>query len=320
MNEETAKIVQKIHGAFEGYLNDGTFSLNIEELELKIHLKGPKWEGVVDRPVADFLVALDNRLRKELEILGVELPDTDHGIVALRIEKGSLMAFLQYAPEVLHQVQLLAPGHKAAFVASILTAMNVFGNVRKRINEEVPQETEKVRSGDRAFFLQHVADLETREREVQKPLKALVSHMDPAKDTVSLPGQEELVNQKAAKKVLASSQAPEKPKPRNYYIDGPYTVEGIDTKTSKWKISLRYGAEVRFKAQVNLEQSEMQKLLDAFKEANKKGTKIAPDLHVSAEIAAKGIKSAIVVGVGEPRPSSVKLSNAFADAKKHAAR
>src|SRR5687768_7325773 len=80
----------------EDYIkNPDTFELDLSSLDFRIKLQGSKWKGVVDRPVAQFLLDVDKRVQTELARVGVPLPKSNHGVVALRIEEGSMEAFLE---------------------------------------------------------------------------------------------------------------------------------------------------------------------------------------------------------------------------------
>jgi hypothetical protein len=59
----------------------------------------------------------------------------------------------------------------------------------------------------------------------------------------------------------------------------------------------------------------MQQLLADFQEAHSKNRPIALPMHVTAKASSKGIISARVVGLGEPRAGSIKLSEALQSAK-----
>lgn len=98
----------------------------------------------------------------------------------------------------------------------------------------------------------------------------------------------------------------------SYHIDFPYIVEELSTKKpGEWEIVLALG-DTSFRAKMQITEKEISELLAKFHEAHKNGTDIAPDLQVTAEINDKGVRGAFVVGLGEPRERTVKLSDALA--------
>lgn len=314
MNQEDLKRVNEaIKKALQGYLDsDGSFNLDIADLNLKIYLQGPKWTGRVDRPVAQFLLDLDKRLNEELENLGVELPESQHGLVALRIESGSLQAFLEYAPQVYEHIQALAGPQKVAIFATVLTSFGLLRTVRshlKNSNEDAEVvDTEVHQARSREIMLDR---LEASAPQLQQPLKKLIGAMDKG-DAIILPGESSPIKKEDAKKVLDIVK-PEAPKANSYYIDQHYIIENLETKPDKvWRISLRYG-DLSFKAKLLIRQEEISDLLARYREAHAQGRSISADLQVVAEIDSKGVKSttAAVVGVGKPRPKSAKLSEAL---------
>ncbi len=71
-----------------------------------------------------------------------------------------------------------------------------------------------------------------------------------------------------------------------------------------------------FRASVVLNKEDMASLLTSFRDAHAAGKQITPKLQVTAKITEKGISSAEVVGIGEPRKGTLSIGKAMSDAKK----
>ena len=72
---DPAEVMRGISDAMESYFKgEGEFRLDLQDVKLRIYLDGPKWHGVVDKPVADFLIDLEKKLRLEFEKLEIKLP------------------------------------------------------------------------------------------------------------------------------------------------------------------------------------------------------------------------------------------------------
>lgn len=309
-DEDIAAINDALAKAVDGYLSDGKFDLDIAKLKIKIHLEGPKWTGRVDRPVAKFLIDLDNQLRKAFSAVGIELPETEHGLIALRIEKGSLSAFIEYAPQILESLSLLAAPQRVVVLSAILTSVGLIRNLRGQLKDEVPVEqadpngVEAMKANERSLMLSQLKQIDESAGQLQNPLKSLIKTMD-EKDRITLPGSPKPQVKDVAKESL-TKQVSTKAKTTNYYIDHPYIVENLQTKqTGKWSVTLRFG-DVSFNAALNLDRKDIDNLLAEYREAHAHERKIAPHLQVTADISSRSIKAA-VIGIGKPRERSRSL-------------
>lgn len=321
--DESTELSASISAAFQRYFQGGeTFEIDLANMEIRIfHLEGSKWNGAVDRTVAKFLLELDEKLTEELEKRGVDLPRSEHGILALRIKKGSTDAYLEYVPQILEQLRLLTTGDKIMIMTGLLLTLGIWtgkGLMEKRAEirmKELSNEAENAQREERLAILDRTLSLAEAAAPLQAPMKRLISRMDEA-DVIQLPGMDRPVHQKTAQEHL------EKPtrmatKASTYYVDLPYIVEDLTTKTAgKWTIGLRFG-NFKFTAKVDLLHEQIASLLEEFKTAHAKGLNIAPHLQVTAEFNAKGLKpgSARVIGIGGPRPGSIKISEAVERAK-----
>ncbi len=307
-------ITNKFNEGLQAYLGEAEYDFDLESLRLSIRISGTKWSGIVDKPIAKFLIDLDRRLTEELRGAGVDIPLSEHGLIALKIEEGSLEAFLQYSKGILSQLDKMTLRDKILILAGILTALGIiYGpDIIDKLNavkvEEVHARIEEGKSKERLDTIKAFTTVLQSERELQQPLRALIDKMSPD-DKISLPGHKEGVTKEVAKKTLAKGT---RQKPKRYYIDHRYIVHDLLTKNPKnWQITLVYG-DVAFRAKLLITTEEMTALLTAFNEAQVKGANISPDLHVTAEINEKGITSAEVVGLGAARENSRKLSEVLA--------
>ena len=300
------ELAQKIEETILKFVDDPSdFTFDLDKWKLEIRIKGPKWKGVVDKPIANFVLDLDQRLTAELKRQGVILPKSDHGIVAMRVDKGSTLAFFEGVPETINAIKGLPPQQQMLVFIAILFAAGIWGT--KEIIESIQRtRREKITSDERVKVIEAFTKRETL-LELQAPLRTFVNKMDDS-DSITLPATDEALSKKRLKEEFQKSS---RSKPRTFYIDGAYTVEAITTKDpDHWKISVKYGT-FGFVAELNLSEDDVQSLLVNFQEAHKKNTRIAPYLHVTADISEKGIQKATVVGLGKKRPTSVTLGDAF---------
>lgn len=311
--EDLAEINESIAKAVDGYLVDGKFDLDIAKLKIKIHLEGPKWTGRVDRPVAQFLIDLDRQLRKAFSAVNIDLPETEHGLIALRIEKGSLSAFIEYAPQIYEALSALAAPQKVVVLTTILTSVGLLKQLRSALREEEPardheeagNSLEAMRANDRTLMLSQLKQIDEATPQLQAPLKNLIKTMD-EKDRITLPGSPNPQVKEHAKEALSKKVNIKNPT-TNYYIDHPYTVENLETKQSgKWSVTLRFG-DFSFKAALALDPKDIDTLLAEYRTAHAQQRKIAPHLQVTADISSKGVKWASVMGIGAPRERSKNL-------------
>lgn len=324
-NEEQSELLQKLETVLEDYLaGESDFTLDLKQWNISIRIKGPKWRGVVDKPLATFVLDLDRKMAEELARHGIDLPKNDHGLVALRVEHGSMLAFLEGVPEVFEAISKLPQEQQMMILIAVLVIAGVAlpakalitsvgerakekeQTARENKREEENTKREAIRANERLVTLNAITSGNTR-YQLEAPLRGLVGKLGD-NDVIELPGAKEGVKKKKAKASLAKSS---RAKAKNYYIDNAYTVEGISTKNpAKWTISLNYG-EITFTADLQLIDGDVQSLLADFKEAHGKNRKIGPWLHVTAEISKKGIRKATVVGLGRERNGSVKLADAL---------
>jgi len=320
--EETlARIEKIIDGAIDAFAEGKpTYHLNLDELQLQIKLSGPSWHGVIEKPVAKFLIDLDAMLADEFKSQGIVLPETNHGLVALQVKEGSWDALLKYSKDAAAAFSSMTPGQQILVAVTVLAAVGIYkaSDIIKALKsvqlKKAEQDAEEIRSKERVELVEAVGKIVVEQARLQAPIRSLVNKMD-ENDKIELPAQEKPLKKSEAKETLA-------PRPRSstsvYYIDHRYRIEELSTKDPEnWQIGISYG-DVSFRAALELDESEVQKLLKDFQEAHEAGSAIAPDLHVNAKISAKGVTSARVVGIGAPRQKAASLSNALKEAKEKA--
>lgn len=303
---ENDDLVVKVQSLVHEYLLDPSkFEFDIGALNLRIHIKGPAWAGIVDKTVAKFLLDLDKKLTDELIKHGIELPATPHGIIALKVEDGSLDAFLQYAKGIFQEVRKMKPKDQL-FIAGVVLGVAGFWQLPDIIEKWNAPAEAKIESDERVALVKAVASIADNSRELEAPLRALVSKMS-EEDKISLPGHRSEMEKKDAKEVLVKGT---RSKLQTFYIDGRYIVEELATKTKDWEIGLRWG-DVVFRAKLMITSEEIDELMNSYQAAHASGDNIAPDFQVTAEINAKGVQSATVIGVGEARGNSKTLGEIF---------
>lgn len=317
-SDKTNRIAEALEKALDGYLLKGEkFTFEIEKQNLQIHLKGPRWTGVVDSTVASFLLELDKRIREELVRHGVPVPENDHGFVVLRVSKGSLIAQVEINPEILKVLSDWPTEAKIVVAATFVVALGIwkgFDYLKAAADaqtERIKAKTDLLAAETNRKLVDTLCDVTRNAANLQAPAKKLIGKMTEA-DLITLPGLTKPVKKDDAKIVLSAKTA--RSKSRTYYIDQFYVVESLTTKPKKWEIGLRYGT-VSFKAKLELSDKEVAKLLADYKTAHAEGSEISPALQVTAEISPKGIRSAIVVGMGKPRPNNKGIAAAISAEK-----
>ena len=129
-----SEVTEAVALAIQRYVKgEGDFDLDIQSLKLKLYFKGPKWMGVVDRPVAEFLLDLNKRLEEELTKRGVEIPKFDRGIVAIGVKEGSFDSFLMVVPDAAEYLMQLEPVKKVLAVTTVMVAAGAWKVIRRRV-------------------------------------------------------------------------------------------------------------------------------------------------------------------------------------------
>lgn len=307
-NEPPIKSVrEKIFELVDSYLQDKeNFRVDLKDLDLNLYVKGETWAGIVDRPLAKFILDLDKRLQNELAAVGVDVPKTPHGLLALQIKEGSLDAAFQYSKGILKAWNKMNPRSQILIIVALCGALGIV-STSEIIDALNKDDIEKIRSEERIELVRAVGEIAKSSKELQQPVKALVKSMD-SEDLIKLPGKSSLLKKGQVNETLEASQ---RSKAKTYYIDHCYVVQELSTKTpGKWTITICYGG-VSFRAKLLLAENEVAQLLEDFQEAHRRGSEIAPDLQVTAEISAKGIRTAEVIAIGKPRKNATKLSEAL---------
>lgn len=313
-----SRIDRKISDIVEAFSKgDAEHEFNLDELQLRIRLTGPSWAGLVDKPVAKFLVDLDAMLTDELQQLGVAVPDNNHGLVALQIQEGSMEAWLKYSKQVFGGFSKLKPYQQILIVCTILAALGLLNGekVIHSLNEaelaKISAQQEEARGRERIELVKEIGRIKENEHHLQAPVRSLANKMS-SEDRMQLPGQTQPLKKAEVKEALTQAI---RSKTDQYYIDHPYKVDSLNTKDPEhWKIGLSFG-DVSFTAEVLLSKEQMATLLKDFQEAHAKNSAIAPAMHVTAKVSDKGITSAKVIGLGEPRTGAKRLSEVLAAAK-----
>lgn len=350
-----AEVMRGISDAMEAYFKgDGEFRLDLQNVKLRIYLDGPKWHGVVDKPVAEFLLDLEKKLRLEFEKLGIKLPKWERGLIALEIDDGSWDALLGYTQEAVDFFKTLAPSYQTVAAGAVMATVGAWANVRRRIQEAVsPVEVQKAKdlatareqqkaledvspeldttdSGEIEASrlseekIEALAKLETIQHdslELQRPIKTLLGLMTEG-DVVTLPAEEEAFKYTAAIQTLEkkAARAP-KPKRPTFYVDQHYVVNALNTPsgpTSKWNVKVEYAGVPLTAGLAKLSSEDIAKLTSIYDAAFAKGKSPSVDLQVTAEFDSKGNpKAAIVLGIGVARTNNIGLSAAIAKGKEY---
>lgn len=311
MNSQAEKIQSALEGAVNAYLlQDESYDLDISALDLRIIIKGPRWSGVVDKPLAKFLLDFDKKISDELQKHGVVLPEGAHGFIAIQVTEGSADMLLKLAKDMVNSLKKMSTKDKVIILVAMLAALGIYTspNIIKEINAP---KAEQIRSQERVELVSAVTSIAKDAHDLQQPVRSLIKKIG-ENDTIKLPAVEEPLTKADAKMHLERRK---RVVPEVYYIDQRYIVDGLSTKKADgWEVTLRIG-DTSFSAKLMLTHEDASALLEDFQRAHAEGGDIAPDLQVSARINDKGIQSAEVVGLGEPREKAVRLSEALAKAQ-----
>ena len=330
----TDQYIKALASAIQAYRKgDETYQINLADFDLRVYLKGPRWSGLVDRPVAKFLLEFDARIRKELDNVGFELPKVNHGLVALNVKEGSLDAALEFSKEFITLVKTVPLEAQIAMFSAVLVALGIWKGpdwitalksdklekIKKdgekaveEIRAQAVVDTEVARGDSNDKLLSRIEGIVAASRDLQAPLRTnLINNMTPA-DKIELPaGQEPLTKAQATGTLVKGTRS----KPVSLYIDHVYIIQSINMKKAPYEVSLEYG-EINFTARLIISKKESDSLWNAFKEAHIRGKTIAEALQVNARINGKGeVIDAEVTGLGKPRSNSKTLSEALRDAE-----
>lgn len=350
---DPAEVMRGISDAMESYFKgEGEFRLDLQDVKLRIYLDGPKWHGVVDKPVADFLIDLEKKLRLEFEKLEIKLPKWERGLIALEVDDGSWDALLGYTQEAVDFFKTLTPSYQTVAAGAVMATVGAWASVRRRIQEAVsPVEIQKAKdlatareqqealgdvspaldeagsrenegsalSEDKIEALAKLETIQDDSLELQRPIKTLLGLMTEG-DVVTLPAEDEALEYTAAIQTLEKKNArPPKQKRPTYYVDQHYVVNALNSPpgpTTKWNVKIEY-AGVTFTAKLSkLSSEDIAKFTSIYDAAFAKGTSPSVDLQVTAEFDKKGNpQAAIVVGIGATRSNNIGLATAIAKGK-----
>lgn len=306
------ELTSQIEALFKSYLESpSNFNFDLSALQLRIHIKGSAWAGIVDKPLAKFLIDLDKTLSDKLAEHGIQIPETPHGLVALKVEDGSLDAVLQYSKGIIQEVRKLKPKDQIFLAVVIFGALGIWQapDIIEKLNEDKIAQIESV---ERVNLVKAASSAQAMSRDLEAPLRALVNRMNDS-DVIQLPGRSDMVPKKEAKKLLVKGH---RSKPEQFYIDGCYIVEELSTKEpNEWEIGLVWGG-IHFKAKLMLNSSQVEELMSSYHLAHASGSNIAPDFQITAKINAKGVQSATVIGMGDQRKDSKTIGEVLESFKK----
>jgi hypothetical protein len=308
-------VTESIALAIGNYLKgEGEFDLDIEKIKLKLYIRGPKWRGVVDKPVAEFLLALDRKLEEEFENLGISLPKFERGIVAIGVQEGSFDGFLMVVPETAEYLMQLAAAQKVIVVATVMTALGAWKVLRKSVPSDGMSLVEAQRFADQAVTLKQINSIEENQAKIEKPFKDFLKKATDPQDQVMTPAGTEPVLVADAVKDLPKGRRAPAVRGDIHYVDGSYAIEALNSPRDKpWSVRLRYGIDLKFAARLDLPQEAMSSLLREYEEAKKLDREVAPSLQVTAQFSpGNKIKGAFVSGLGDPRGGTLKMSEAMA--------
>ena len=341
---DSNNVLSAIAEAMEAYFKgDGEFDLDLEKVKLRIYLKGPKWLGVVDKPVAEFLLQLEKELIAEIEKLGIKLPKWERGLLALEVDEGSWDGVISYSAEAISYFKTLVAANQTVIVGAVVAAVGALSAVRRKVDEPSPIETQKAKDlltdleqqegvqaqqievtdtppsemrPDQEDTMQKLDAIQADSSQLQRPIRKLLGHMKD-EDIVILPGASERMERSVAIKTLEKRSRESRKDRPTFYVDHPYIVEFLDSKTpGKWKVKIRFGT-LSFPAHVALADAELPKLFKAYNAAGGKNDVVC-DLQVTAQFDSKGKpKNAIVAGWGKPRKQSITISEGISRGKKY---
>lgn len=291
-----------------------------KDATLSIRIRGKKWNGLVDKNVAKFILDAEKQIKDVLDDEGIDYEIPKNGIIRLEVKNGST-ELIQQIPEAIKILKTMTPEQIFLVTGAISVIIGAFKMpdiiraVQARRIRQIEAE-ENVRLAEmQKEQLENVVDqmarLQTREYALEQPRRSLVNKMDDA-DSIDCGGKEGLTKSQVKKKFEKADRS----KMENFYIDGTYIIEKLDTPESgDWKVKLKYG-DVSFKADLKLDAVQLDKFVESYTTARKENKSVSSKLQVTATINNKGIGKAEVVGIGKKRESAQKLSKALAIAKR----
>ncbi len=311
------KILKTLEAAIAAQAQgDEKYSIDIASLNLRVHIKGKKWSGLVDKPVAKFIVDFDGKVRQELKNVGIDLPKTDHGVIALDVRNGSMDGWLQLTKEFVTLYKSVPLESQIALLTAIIAGLGIYklpviiaavqAARLKRAESEGDTALERARGETMERMLKSVEGVVAASRELQGPLRTNLIGKMGDDDVIELPESPKPLTKIEAGKSLSKSS---RSKPLSYYVDHVYLIQSVNMKRSPYEVSLEYG-NVSFNAKLILSEEDSQKLWEEFKTAHAKGSVAALNLQVTARInLKKEVIDGEVVGIGKPREQSKMLSD-----------
>lgn len=287
---------------------------------LSIRIRGKKWNGFVDKSVARFILDAEKQIKDVLDAEGIEYELPKNGIIRLEVKNGST-ELIQYIPEAFKILKSMTPQEIFLVTGALSVIIGAFkmpdiiravqARKIKQIESEENIQLAKMQKEQLENVVEQMTRLQTREYALEQPRRSLVNKMGD-NDSIDYGGQKGLTKKQAKKRFEKADRS----KMENYYIDGTYIIEELDTPESgDWRVKLKYG-DHSFKADLQLDAVELDKFVEGYTQARKENKSVSRKLKVTATINNKGVGKADVVGIGKKRDTATSLGKALTIARR----
>ena len=329
--------------------NDDSFEFDLKSLALKIKIDGPKWKGVVDKPVAKFVYELEQNIAREFRKLGLELPDDPHGFLALRVKEGSMDGFFEWATSA--NFAKMKPALQITFLCLFLVGVGLFNaeSIVEALNEPKieairAQMIKDASAANEPASAPEIIDAMAKSNaELVKALKAnevdlariqtdaqvdlvenigqitnnTLQHQAPLRSLVRSMDEEDVIELPGSDTALTKQQASDKldrhhrSAAQGCDIDQKFVILTIDIETEPWKVKLRSGLDTTFIAELILEPAESKKFLAGLTDAKLNEKLFKAELQVSATVSSRSIRNARITAIGPAREGAKQLSSIY---------
>ena len=283
-----------------------------KKLTLTIRVCGESWGGFIDYRGAQFILDLQKSLiktYKELSGSEVALQDLNRSInVKVKIEEGSSIFNIEYE-EALKAMFNKLSGNQITLIATLailcgtgyFTYSKVLEEKHKHLQVMEDKKLEKdvvdtfAATMDRALDLIERKDLEAAPRKLTRKLDD--------KDQIQLPGREPMQAETVIKNIY-----PKKPKmnPESDIFDGTFVITKLDMTKEPIQFKLEKDGH-EFWADAELSATDIKRITKNLENALREKKGLNLDLHLFIVYDKKKIRSAAIVGTGEPRPDSKRF-------------
>lgn len=299
--------------AIEGYTDEIDIShIHLtDDFNIKLTLKGDKWDGLIDYRIANYVLNVQKDILKIIsDIIGQDINLRNYKnfdkniIVRVQIEKGSTKLFVQL--KEIYKTAIDKMNGTQALLLLSLTGVLLTGTYNHKIYSDKVQSLAKIQKDEKIQnevlkIGQQAIDLAKRNN---NSMNYIINQMEEG-DTITLPNSQKKLSKSEAKDKAEKETL--RPIEQTFFVDDIYEITAINLEAQS--IALRKHKK-KFTASIKvMPNDEKIKLHEKVTEADLAQTYAISELHVSAIIADKQIIEAYVTAIGPKRDKAVALND-----------